>query len=312
MLCYHILVTGPRKLMRIIVLSILISVLPIAHSTAAPRVIADIAPVHGLVARVMVGIGTPVLLVEPGASAHNFSLSPSNTKALARAAVVFWVGEPLTPWLKKPIENVAKNAKSVELLSLSEKFLLPVRTSHKHGHTHQHGHSLENFDAHAWLDPKIASYWLKIIAESLSAIDPKNSAKYRENAEVGQLQIESSLMELSKKLGPLEDVPIAAYHDAYQYLEHRFSLKFVGAIADGDATPPSARRIAELRKRLNQYEAFCILTEPQYPSQLIQSISSKNYVRLGIIDPLGKDIPTGPGFYTAFLKSIGNSLSSCM
>ncbi len=298
--------------MRIIFISILISILPIAHSTAAPRVIADIAPVHGLVARVMMGIGTPVLLIEPGASAHDFSLSPSSTKALAQAAAVFWVGEPLTPWLKRPIENVAKNAKSVELLSLSEKFLLPVRTSHKHAHTHQHGHSLEDFDAHAWLDPKIASYWLKIIAESLSVIDPKNSAKYRENADVGQLQIETGLMELSKQLVPLKDMPVAAYHDAYQYLEHRFNLKFLGAIADGDATPPSARRVAELRKRINQYEAFCILTEPQYPSQLIQSISSRNHVRHGIIDPLGKDIPIGPGFYTAFLKSIGNSLSSCM
>ena len=298
--------------MRIIFISILISILPIAHSTAAPRVIADIAPVHGLVARVMMGIGTPVLLVEPGASAHDFSLSPSSTKALAQAAAVFWVGEPLTPWLKRPIENVAKNAKSVELLSLSEKFLLPARTSQKHAHNHQHGHSLEDFDAHAWLDPKIASYWLKIIAESLSVIDPKNSAKYRENADVGQLQIETGLMELSKQLVPLKDMPVAAYHDAYQYLEHRFNLKFLGAIADGDATPPSARRVAELRKRINQYEAFCILTEPQYPSQLIQSISSRDHVRHGIIDPLGKDIPIGPGFYTAFLKSIGNSLSSCM
>ena len=172
--------------------------------------------------------------------------------------------------------------------------------------------ALEDFDAHAWLDPKIASYWLKIIAESLSVIDPKNSSKYRENADVGQLQIEIGLMELSKQLVPLEDVPVAAYHDAYQYLEHRFNLKFLGAIADCDATPPSARRVAELRKRINQYEAFCILTEPQYPSQLIQSISSRNHVRHGIIDPLGKDIPIGPGFYTAFLKSIGNSLSSCM
>lgn len=298
--------------MRLIFISILISILPIAHSTAAPRVIADIAPVHGLVARVMMGIGTPVLLVEPGASAHDFSLSPSSTKALAQAAAVFWVGEPLTPWLKRPIENVAKNAKSVELLSLSEKFLLPARTSQKHAHNHQHGHSLEDFDAHAWLDPKIASYWLKIIAESLSVIDPKNSAKYRENADVGQLQIETGLMELSKQLVPLKDMPVAVYHDAYQYLEHRFNLKFLGAIADGDATPPSARRVSELRKRINQYEAFCILTEPQYPSQLIQSISSRNHVRHGIIDPLGKDIPIGPGFYTAFLKSIGNSLSSCM
>jgi zinc transport system substrate-binding protein len=35
-----------------------------------PKVAADITPVHGLVARVMQGLGEPSLVVQPGATPH--------------------------------------------------------------------------------------------------------------------------------------------------------------------------------------------------------------------------------------------------
>ena len=39
----------------------------VAHAEV-PNVVADIAPVHSLVARVMEGVGTPDLIIPPGAS----------------------------------------------------------------------------------------------------------------------------------------------------------------------------------------------------------------------------------------------------
>ena len=41
-----------------------------------PRVAVDIAPAHSLVARVMDGVGTPDLIIQPGASPHEYSLRP--------------------------------------------------------------------------------------------------------------------------------------------------------------------------------------------------------------------------------------------
>ena len=43
-----------------------------------PRVVADIAPVHGLVARVMEGVGEPALLVRPGASPRSGTARPTS------------------------------------------------------------------------------------------------------------------------------------------------------------------------------------------------------------------------------------------
>ena len=82
----------------------------------APKVAVDIAPVHSLVARVMDGVGTPDLIVQPGASPHEYSLRPSDAAALQNADLVFWIGPDLTPWLTDTIETLAPDAAVTELL----------------------------------------------------------------------------------------------------------------------------------------------------------------------------------------------------
>lgn len=82
----------------------------------APQVAVDIAPVHSLVARVMEGVGTPDLIVQPGASPHEYSLRPSEAAALQEADLVFWIGPDLTPWLTETIATLAPNAAVTALL----------------------------------------------------------------------------------------------------------------------------------------------------------------------------------------------------
>ena len=85
-------------------------------SADAPRVAVDIAPVHSLVTRVMEGVGTPHLIIQAGASPHEYSLRPSEAAALQDANLVFWIGSGLTPWLTDTIETLAPNANVTELL----------------------------------------------------------------------------------------------------------------------------------------------------------------------------------------------------
>ena len=82
----------------------------------APRVATDIAPVHSLVARVMDGVGSPELIVQRGASPHEYSLRPSEAAALQEADLVFWISSDLTPWLGDAIETLASNASVTGLL----------------------------------------------------------------------------------------------------------------------------------------------------------------------------------------------------
>jgi zinc transport system substrate-binding protein len=74
------------------------------------NVAADIAPLHSIVQRVMDGVGTADLIIQPGASPHEYSLRPSEAAALQNADLVFWIGDDLTPWLTDTIETLAPNA----------------------------------------------------------------------------------------------------------------------------------------------------------------------------------------------------------
>ena len=112
-----------------------------------PNVAVDIAPVHSLVARVMEGVGTPDLIVQPGASPHEYNLRPSEAAALQEADLVFWIGEDLTPWMEDAVETLAGDAAVTTLLEAEGTILLDFREdalfeahSHSHGEQEEHGH----------------------------------------------------------------------------------------------------------------------------------------------------------------------------
>lgn len=105
-----------------------------------PRVAVDIAPVHSLVARVMQGVGEPSLIVQPGASPHEYNLRPSEAAALQDADIVFWVGEGLTPWMAGAVETLADGADVASLLEVGGVTLLDFREGALfEAHSHDHG-----------------------------------------------------------------------------------------------------------------------------------------------------------------------------
>jgi zinc transport system substrate-binding protein len=94
----------------------LLVLLPAALQAEAPRVVADIAPVHSLVARVMEGVGSPKLLLPPGTSPHGYAMRPSDAAALQEADLVVWIGPALTPSLARATESLAEDARELSLL----------------------------------------------------------------------------------------------------------------------------------------------------------------------------------------------------
>ena len=124
------------------------------NTQAAPSVAVDIAPLHSLVSQVMEGVAEPKLLIPAEASPHQYSLRPSEAKALADAQVVFWVGESLTPWLGKAVNNLADSAQKVEVLEIAGTITHEFREGatfegHDHGEHEEHGkHKDEHHHGH--------------------------------------------------------------------------------------------------------------------------------------------------------------------
>lgn len=128
-----------------------VSALGLAGAAGAdvPSVATDIPPVHSLVSIVMGDLGSPDLLVQPGASPHGYSLRPSEARALDQADAVFWIGEALVPWMAGSIEALASDATVVALLETEGTTALPFRegvTFEGHGSDHDEAHDDHGHD----------------------------------------------------------------------------------------------------------------------------------------------------------------------
>ncbi len=83
----------------------------------APRVVADIAPIHSLVAMVMDGVGQPQLLVPQNISPHHYSMRPSEAGALQRGSTGRLCGSRYVTVVRAGSPNtcsICKRAGSVE------------------------------------------------------------------------------------------------------------------------------------------------------------------------------------------------------
>lgn len=112
------------------------------------NVVTSIKPLHSLVAAVMDGVGTPGLIVEGAGSPHSYALKPSQAQMMQDADVVFWIGHQMEAFLEGPIETLAANAKSVELMEAHDLVKLEFREggafdAHDHGDHDDHGDTAE-------------------------------------------------------------------------------------------------------------------------------------------------------------------------
>ena len=83
----------------------------------------------------------PDLIVDRGASPHEYSLRPSNAASLEASDLVFLISHGLTPWLNDPLDTLAKNAKVIELMDAKGAIVLAYREGVTfESHSHEHGH----------------------------------------------------------------------------------------------------------------------------------------------------------------------------
>ena len=307
----------------------------------APRVAVDIAPLHSLVAQVMDGVGTPDLIMPPGASPHHYALRPSEATALAEADLVIWVGPDLTPWLEGALENLAGEAGHIALLDAEETAVLPFRegidfnlgaegdhdTHEEHDDHEDHGahedhaeeghdehddehHHHGGIDPHAWLSPENAKAWLGVIAREVALIDPANAAAYVTNAKRGAEKIDAVSLEIADLLASQQATPFLVFHDAYQYFEGAYGLTNVAAISLGDATTPGPARLAALRDLAAERGITCVLTEPQFDPKLARTIVDEGY-DTGILDLMGSAVAPGPELYVAMMRGLADGFTTC-
>ncbi len=289
---------------------------------AAPRVVVTIKPVHSLVAAVMEGVGTPVLLLKGASSPHSYALRPSDVRALEAAGLVVWVGPGLETFLERPLRALTRRAKVLELDRAEGVTLLPSReggTWEPHadegarpGAAAPDHPAPEEYNWHLWLSPANARAMVQAVARALSTLDPADAPRYARNAAQALQALERLDARLRDRLAPVRDRPFVVFHDAYAYFEAAYGLRAVGSITVSPERAPGARRVTDLRAKVLQLGAICVFREPQFEPRLVNTIIQGTQARTGVLDDLGVDLPEGPGQYALLLEHLADSLLACL
>ena len=289
---------------------------------ASPKVIASIMPVHSIVANVMGNLGTPELLFSGKNSEHTASLSPEQISNLAKADVVFMIGGGLEHKLGQISGTEAVNGKKfVSLAAAPDIKVLKIRGGGAFEADDdealpaitddQYGFALK-YNPHIWLDPENAKAMTKEVAAQLSKVDPPNAATYSANATAYLISLDQLETEITAATKSLRTKPFIVFHDAYPYFESRFSLQAVGSISDASAAAPSAKRLKEIKDKLEQTKALCVFREPQFDTKYVNVVLEDSNARQGVLDAVGYDLTPGPRAYAQILRNLATSAKACL
>ena len=189
---------------------------------------------------------------------------------------------------------------------------------HGHGHDdddHADDHDDQKdgpFDMHVWLDPMNGQSMARAIAGAVIEADPANAATYQANVDALLHRLVRVTEDIARKVAPARGVPFLVFHDGYRHFEDRFGLSAVGSVVISPERPPGARRISELRDKVQELGVVCVFDEPQFDKRLVRTVIEGSDVRTGTVDPLGAAIEDGPELYFTLLGNMAAAFKDCL
>ena len=165
---------------------------------------------------------------------------------------------------------------------------------------------------HVWLDPHNAEAIVRAAVAALQQADAANGARYAENGAAVIARLEAMDADLSARLAPVKEAPYLVFHDAYQYFEAHYGMRAVGSVTVSPERAPGAKRIAELRRKIEDAGAVCVFSEPQFEPALVATVVEGTAARTGVLDPLGAALSAGPDAYFSLMENLADSLVACL
>ena len=287
-------------------------------SAATPSVVTTIKPLQLIAAAVLDGIAEPDVLLPPAASPHNYALRPSDRRQLAEADRVYWVGPDLERFLQRLLDSQPTAKRLDQVPGLTLRYFgegqLHAHSHHGHDeHEHEHhDHAPGTLDTHIWLSIDNAQLIALWMADDLTRLFPHHASQLQLNADGFSQRLEQLAVHLQQRLHPLANRPYFVFHDAYGYLEDSVGLQPRGVFTLSAEIQPGARHVQSLRQTLTDAGPSCVFREPQFPAERVHVLSTGLPVQVAELDPLGVDVPAGPGGYEQLLARLGESLSGCL
>ncbi len=284
-----------------------VSALVATAPVSAASVVASIKPVELLVKAVAGDSVDVTTLVPPGSSPHNYSMKPSQRRALEDADAIFWVGPDMETFLQRLLGSHEFEGRVVAFTGDSEHQEEKEEDGHHHGHdAHDHDE-----DPHIWVDPQLALEMAHVIHDRLVTLDDLDKQQLNDNLQAFERELQATEQRINEQLVAVQDTSLFAYHSAFTRFAEHYDLHLDGVLTLNPELSPGARHIAEVQEKLQRANRPCLLTEPQFDRQWWRSITEGMNVTFSTWDPLATDIESNQQGYINFQNSIAEAVLKC-
>lgn len=281
-----------------------------AFPASAANVVTSIKPVELLVKAVAGDSMNVTTVVPPGSSPHNYSMKPSQRRALEQADAIFWVGPEMETFLSRLLGGHEFEGKVVAFTEApADDDEDDGHDEHRHEHDHDHG---DGEDPHIWVDPQLALDMARDIHAKLVTLEDVNAAELDANLARFEQDLGTAENEIRERLLAVQDISLFAYHSALERFAEHYQLTLAGVLTLNPELAPGARHIAEVQDKLRQASQPCLLTEPQFNRQWWHSITEGLNVTFSTWDPLATDIESSDTGYIKFQQSIADAVLKCL
>jgi zinc transport system substrate-binding protein len=286
-----------------------------AAAQADVRVLTSIKPLQLIAAAVQDGVGTPEVLLPPGASPHNYALRPSDVRRVTEVELLYWIGPDMESFIPRVLKS--RSLPSVAVQDLPGLSLRHFGEGEAHADgdhdEHDHDHQPGSLDAHLWLLPANARVIAERMAADLAAADPANAARYQANLKAFSERLTALDARLKQRVAGIAGKPYFVFHEAFDYFEAAYGLQHAGVFSIASEVQPGAQHVAAMRARLQQAGPTCVFSEPPLRPRLVSTLSDGLPVRLAELDALGgKEIAVNAQGYEQLLETLGNDLAGCL
>ena len=234
---------------------------------------------------------------------HDYLLTPQDLRKVAASDVFIANGLGMEEFLGNPLRKVNPKLITIDS-SAGIGNLIELTGEHEAesemataGRSAIRGEKTVSYNPHLFASPKQAAAIVKNIAAGLSKIDPAGAAIYAGNADAYAKRLEKLADEFVEAVKTLRSRKIVTEHAVFDYLARDCGLEVVAVVEENPGQEPSAATMIELVKKIKSSGAAAVLTEPQYPAKVAQTIAAEANVPTATLDPVASGPADAPNDY---------------
>ncbi|MCI2956658.1 anchored repeat ABC transporter, substrate-binding protein [Agromyces atrinae] len=175
---------------------------------------------------------------------------------------------------------------------------------------HVHG----EIDPHLWQSAGNGMAYVKLIRDTLIAVDPEGSRDYATNAAryLDELEATDAFVRQTIAAIPPADRYLVTTHDAFGYLAHEYGVQIAGFVTPNPATEPSLADRRKLTETIRTLDVPAVFLEPNLAARSSMLTEVAEHEGVSVCPIYGDTFDETVRDYIGLLRFNAQSLRTCL